>query len=102
MNKVLLSLACGTFLLTGSSFAQTPPAAEAPAAAPAAVTPAPVHHHHEHFPELHKALKSLRAAKSDLEKAAHDYGGHKAHAIEAINHAMEEVQNSLDFAKSEK
>ena len=35
--------------------------------------------HHERHPELHKAMRKLRGAEDDLEKAAHDYGGHKAH-----------------------
>lgn len=68
MNKVLMSLIFGTFILTGQSFAQTPPPAEAPAvAAPEAVKPM----HHEHHPEIHKAMRKLRGAKQDLEKAAH-------------------------------
>jgi hypothetical protein len=99
MNKVLMSLLFSAFILTGTSFAQTPPPVAAPVAVvPVAVKPA----HHEHHPELRKALHKLREAKQDLEKAAHDYGGHKVKAIEAIDHAIDEIQGALDFAKSEK
>ena len=99
MNKVLLSLFFGAFILIGTSYAQTP----TPAAAPAAEAPEPMkhdhHEHREHHPEIHKAMKKLRGAKQDLEKAAHDFGGHKAKAIGAIDHALEELQEALDFDK---
>ncbi len=101
MNKVLMSMLVGCFILTGTSFAQTqaaPAAAPAPVAAPEAVKP--VHHERgEHHPELHKALRKLRAAKQDLEKASHDYGGHRVKAIEAINHAIEELNDALQIDK---
>ena len=104
MNKVLMSLLFGAFLLTGQSFAQTPPPAQAPAA-PAATsdTAKPVVHHErkaERHPELHKAIRKLRGAKQDLEKASHDYGGHKAKAMEAINQALEELRAALNSDKT--
>jgi len=46
-------------------------------------------------------LRKLKAAKQDLEKAAHDYGGHKAKAIESIDAAIAELQAALDSAKAE-
>ena len=102
MKKVLMLLVFGSFFLTGSIYAQTPAPAASPAApaaeataAPEAVRPA----HHEHHPELRKALHKLKAAKMDLEKAAHDYGGHKAQAIADINQAMGELQAALDSDK---
>ncbi len=101
MNKVLVSLLFTAFILTGISFAQNPPPAGAPAA-PEASTPA-VHHEHkgttERHPEIHKAMRKLRGAKQDLEKAAHDFGGHKAKAIEAIDQALVELRAAIDFDK---
>jgi len=95
MNKVLMPLLFGAFILTGPGFAQTPPPAEAPAVA-APETPKPaVARHHDRYPELHKAMRKLRGAKSDLEKAAHDYGGHKLKAIEAINQALTELRAAI-------
>ena len=90
-----MSLLFGALLLTGTCFAQTPPEAQAPAAAaPVAVKPV----HHEHHQEVHKAMRKLRGAKQDLEKAAQEYGGHKVKAIEAINKALEELQAALNSA----
>ena len=102
MNKVLMSLLVSAFILTGTSFAQNPPPAAAPAVpAPAATETAKPAKHHEHHSDLHKAMRKLRGAKQDLEKAAHDYGGHKAKAIESIDAAIAELQAALDSAKAE-
>jgi hypothetical protein len=97
MNKVLMSMLFSAFFLTGSSFAQAPTPAEAPAVPAVAVpeTVKPVHHMHNQ--EIHKAIHKLRGAKQDLEKAAHDFGGHKAKAIEAIDRALEELNAALEF-----
>ncbi len=38
-------------------------------------------------------MRKLRGAKADLEKAAHDYGGHRVKAIEAIDQAIEEIKS---------
>ena len=98
MKKVLMPLLFSAFILTGTSYAQTPPpAADAPAVVAAPETPKPSHH--EHHPELHKAMHKLRGAKADLEKAAHDYDGHKAKAIEAINQALDEIKAALESDK---
>jgi hypothetical protein len=51
--------------------------------------------HRERHPELHRALRKLRAAKEDLEKASHDYAGHRVKAIQAIDQALEELKQAL-------
>jgi len=102
MIKVLMSLLFTGFLLTGSSYAQTPPPAEAPAvAAPETVKPEHREHaeHREHHPEIHKAMRKLRNAKQDLEKAAHDYAGHRTAAIGYINQALAELNAALESDK---
>jgi len=85
----------GAFILTGSSFAQTTPPATP--VVPATVKPSVMHH--EHHPEIHKAMRKLRGAKEDLEKAEHDFGGHRLKAIEAINQALEELRAALESDK---
>ena len=101
-----MSILFAAFILTGTSFAQTTPPAAAPAA-PAVTAPdtaKPAEHrehrdHHEHHPELRKAMRKLRGAKQDLEKATHDFDGHKAKAIEAIDTAIEEIKAAMDYDK---
>ena len=61
------------------------------AAAPAA-TP-------ERHPAIRKAIGALEAAKSDLEHAAHDFGGHRVEAIEAINRALDQLHKALEYDK---
>ena len=96
MKKVLMSLLFGALFLTGACFAQTPPPVEAPAIAGVAVKAV----HHEHHPEIHKAMRKLRGAKQDLEKATQEYGGHKAKAMEAIDKALEELRAALESDKT--
>jgi hypothetical protein len=95
MKKILITFLFGAFILAGVSFAQTPPPAAG--AAPATVKPSVMHH--EHHPEIHKAIRKLKGAKEDLEKAEHDYGGHRVKAIEAINQALEELRAALESDK---
>jgi hypothetical protein len=69
--------------------APAPPVAAAPAVAsvPAAVaTPEPPH------PHIHEALESMRAAKHQLESAAHDFEGHRVKAIEHLDQAIHEAE----------
>lgn len=52
-------------------------------------------HHH---PVIWKAALQLRKAKHTLWAAGHDFGGHKAEAIGAINHALDELAQADEFA----
>ncbi len=53
-------------------------------------------------PEMHHALRALENAKRDLEKAAHDYGGHRAKALELTDQAISEIKEGLESVKQEK
>jgi hypothetical protein len=53
----------------------------------------------EHHPHIHQALRELREAKKELEKANHDFGGHRVDAIKAIDHAHEQLEKALKFDK---
>jgi hypothetical protein len=107
MNKVLMSLVFGSFVLVSPSFAQNPPPAAAAATADAPAAAAPVAAapetvkpaHHEHHAELHKAMRKLRGAKDDLQKIAHELGGHKAKAIADIDEALGELKAAMDADK---
>ncbi len=50
---------------------------------------------HEQHPEMRRALHALESAKRDLEKAAHDFQGHRAKALELTNQAIGEVKAGL-------
>lgn len=45
-------------------------------------------------PNIHKAVGALEAAMHDMEVAAHDFCGHKAEAMEASRHALEQLRKA--------
>ncbi len=51
-------------------------------------------------PHMQAALDQLRAARSELETASSDKGGHRARAIEIVDQALGEVQAGIEFAAS--
>lgn len=67
-------------------------------------------HNHTHFtlsvvpntgaaadqPHMQKALDNLRQARSNLERATSDKGGHRRKAIGYVNSAIDEVQKGID------
>jgi hypothetical protein len=48
-------------------------------------------------PYMQAALESLRDARSQLEQASHDKGGHRARAIDLINRAIDEVREGMRY-----
>jgi hypothetical protein len=46
-------------------------------------------------PNMQSALDSLQAARSSLERAAHNKGGHRVRALELTNQAITEVQMGI-------
>ncbi len=53
----------------------------------------------ERHPEIRAAQRNLASAKSHLEAAAHDFGGHRVKAIEFIDKAQGELRDALQFDK---
>jgi len=51
----------------------------------------------EQHPAIRAAIKALEKAKYDLEHAAHDFGGHRAEALEAVNRAIEQLRKALEY-----
>ena len=47
-------------------------------------------------PRMQRALELLRDAKSNLEAATSDKGGHRAKAIGYVNNAIDEVKKGID------
>ncbi len=51
----------------------------------------------ERHPVLRASIRQLEGIKDRLEKAPSDFGGHKAAAIESINHAMTDLRQAIEF-----
>ncbi|HZS43768.1 MAG TPA: hypothetical protein VFC63_01585 [Blastocatellia bacterium] len=54
---------------------------------------------YQRFPRIRAALDSLKAARDEMQNAAHDFGGHKQKALEATNDAITQLQLAIDCAK---
>ena len=53
----------------------------------------------ERHPEIRRAIAALERAKTDLQRANHDFGGHRAEALEACNKAIEQLKLALEYDK---
>jgi hypothetical protein len=53
----------------------------------------------EPHPEIRKAIAALERAKSDLQHASHDFGGHRVNAIAACDRAIEQLRLALQYDK---
>src|SRR5438034_6987766 len=49
----------------------------------------------QEHPQMEEAKKDLQAAKTSLQAADHDYGGHRKQAIEAIDRALGHINQGL-------
>jgi len=75
-------LAFASTASTPVAFAQSAPARQAQAG-------------RETHPVLQRAIRQLEGVKDELQKAPDDFHGHKAAAIDAINHAMTELRAGI-------
>ena len=50
-------------------------------------------------PHMEKALGYLHHAKEELERAAHNKGGHRVDAIKSIDTAIRQVRRGIEAAK---
>jgi hypothetical protein len=53
----------------------------------------------EQHPHIRAAIRELREARHELETAAHDFGGHRKEAIEAIDNAIKQLDQALQYDK---
>ncbi len=74
--------------------AATPSGPTRRAASPAAMS------YPEPHPEINAAIRSLERAKLHLQRAAHDFGGHRVEAIRAIDGALEQLKLALQYDKN--
>jgi hypothetical protein len=92
MFKRLLGLAVVLTLLSA-----------APAVKIHAATPAPAQEKkgaREPHPHIRAALRELEEAKHELQTAAHDFGGHRKEALEAVNTAIRQLHEALEYDRN--
>jgi hypothetical protein len=53
----------------------------------------------EKHPVLQNSMRQLEAVKDRLQKAPTDFGGHREKAVDAIGHAISELQQAIAFDK---
>ena len=50
-------------------------------------------------PHMQSALDHLNAARSELDQALPNKGGHRERAIEFVNRAIQEVEQGINYAR---
>jgi hypothetical protein len=90
-------------LATSSAFA-SPVTAEVSQGVAVPARPAPAQTtasraRREPHPEIRKAITALERAKSDMQHASHDFGGHRVAAIAACDRAIEQLRLALQYDK---
>jgi len=53
----------------------------------------------EYHPHIRKALHELREARRELVTGAHDFGGHRKEAVEAVDVAIRQLEIALKYDK---
>lgn len=53
----------------------------------------------ERHPAIRAAINALEKAKVDLQHAAHDFGGHRAEALKAVDYAIKQLHEALEYDK---
>ena len=48
-------------------------------------------------PQMQAALRHLRSARADLNRATADKGGHRSRAIDLVNQAIDEVERGISY-----
>jgi hypothetical protein len=60
---------------------------------------APARRQTEAHPAIQRAMRQLEAVRSELQKASDDFHGHKETAIDAVTHAINELQQAIQADK---
>lgn len=53
----------------------------------------------ERHPEIRRAIAALERARDYMQHAAHDFGGHRAEALEDCDRAIRQLRLALQFDK---
>ncbi|HKW48200.1 MAG TPA: hypothetical protein VJN70_12175 [Gemmatimonadaceae bacterium] len=95
MSRFLVSSAVVAFLAFVPAHRAHAQAAQAPARAQGAAR----RERNEQHPRIHAAIKELEEAKKELQAAPHDFGGHRADAVQAVDKALEQLRLALQYDK---
>jgi hypothetical protein len=90
MKKGICLVLLGMFLMGVTALAVGVVGAQGPVAREAG----------EH-PNIAKAIEALEVAIGDMQRAPHDFGGHKAKAIEASQRAIKQLKLALAYRAQE-
>ena len=96
MSRFLVSSAVIAFLALVPTHRAHAQAAQAPARAQGAARKGRAAEQH---PRIHAAIKELEEAKKELQAAPHDFGGHRADAVQAVDKALEQLRLALQYDK---
>ena len=53
----------------------------------------------ERHPEIHQAIHALEIAKTRMQQAEHDFGGHREAALHACDAAVEQLRLALKYER---
>jgi multidrug efflux pump subunit AcrA (membrane-fusion protein) len=95
MSRFLVSCAAIGFLVLVPTHRAHAQAAQAAARAQGAARK----ERNEQHPRIHAAIKELEEAKKELQAAPHDFGGHRADAVQAVDKALEQLRLALQYDK---
>lgn len=97
--KKNLTILFSTVLLAGAIGLTMARAQNATPSAPSAGASEPQHKGNERHPAIHHAIRALLEAKHDLERADHDFGGHRKEALEECDKAINQLKLALQYDK---
>jgi hypothetical protein len=86
-------------LAMSSAFAQPVPDIQGVPARPVTSQGTAARERREPHPEIRKAITALERAKSDMQHASHDFGGHRVAALAACDKAIEQLRLALQYDK---
>ena len=95
MSRFLVSCAAAALLALVPAHRAHAQAAQAPARAQGAARK----ERNEKHPRIHAAIRELQEAKKELQAAPHDFGGHRAEAVVAVDKAIEQLRLALEYDK---
>ncbi|HZE07983.1 MAG TPA: hypothetical protein VE110_04425 [Gemmatimonadaceae bacterium] len=103
MQKSLAAIGAGLALCAAAvsvpALASSSNSALAPVAPLQTAVPVRAQERREAHPEIRRAITALESAKKDLQRANHDFGGHRVDALAACDKAIYQLKLALQYDK---